>query len=89
MTLPVAQKTRSVAGRGVDVKDGEILRVFLEHAEPVLTTSEVADGVSIGRQAVHSRLQQFEENGLVISKRAGSARIWWLTPEGRQRAADY
>ena len=66
-------------GRKPTVSDDEILAVFRESADPVLTASEVAEDLPIGRRAVHKRLRKLADEGVLHSKDAGSgSRVWWL-----------
>lgn len=75
-------------GRKPEVSDDELLRAFLLAADPVLTASEVAARVDMTRQGAHRRLQQLERDGLIRSKKVGAkAVVWWLSDEGRDRAA--
>ena len=62
------------------VSDDEILAVFRESTDTVLTASEVAQDFPIGRHAVHNRLQQLADKEVLQSKDTGSgSRVWWLT----------
>lgn len=56
----------------------DILLVFdrLEEEEP-LTTSEVADELTIGRRALHERLQKMHEDGDLGKKNFGNRVVWW------------
>jgi biotin operon repressor len=64
-------------GRKPRVTEEEILEVFREAAEPVLTAPEVAASLPIGRRALHNRLKQLEEKGQLVSKQAGRSTVWW------------
>lgn len=64
-------------GRKPQVTEEEILEVFREAEEPVLTAPEVAAGLSIGRRALHNRLKQLEEKDQLVSKQAGRSTVWW------------
>lgn len=65
-------------GRQADVTDEEILNVFRSSEDPVLTTSEVAEGIGLGQRGTFDRLTQLVEDGVIESKKAGQASIWWL-----------
>lgn len=73
-----------MAGRKRKVSDVEILRVFALSAHPVLVASEVAEQFDMSRQGVYDRLQKLESKGLVESAKKASARVWWLTSDGRR-----
>ena len=85
---------RHEGGRfGAKVSEQDILRVFDAADEPFLTAREIADELPIGRDAVHHRLSQMEEEGLVGKKKTGARSAgWWaevaprLSTEARQRA---
>lgn len=60
------------------VSDDELLAIFREAREPVLTASEVAEGLPIGRRAVHKRLRDLEARGELKSKKVGGrSAVWW------------
>lgn len=66
------------AGRKPTVSDEEILKVFQNASDPVLTASEVADKFSIGRRGILKRLDNLEDEGILISKKIGGRRtVWW------------
>lgn len=62
------------------VSDERILDAMRENPAPVVTATELADVLPIGRRAVRERLLAFEERGLVGRKEAGArAVVWWVT----------
>lgn len=64
------------------VSDDELLQIFRKSTDPVLTASEIADEVSIGRRAVYKRLRQLEEIDRVTSKKVGGrTTVWWVAEE--------
>ena len=66
-------------GRKPTATDDEILEVFRQSADPVLTASEVAQSLPIGRRATLKRLQNLFDEGELESKETGSgSRVWWL-----------
>jgi hypothetical protein len=74
-------------GRKPRVTDQEILEVFREHRDPVLSTAEVADQLPIKRRGTLNRLRRLEEEGEVISKQIGGRNtVWWLTDRARPLA---
>lgn len=76
----------STPGRNPRVSDEEILEVFRRTDDPVLSTSEVADELSIKRRATLTRLQRLAENGVLERKQAGGRNtVWWLATDERSR----
>lgn len=71
-----------MSGRQPTVEDKEILEVIMHHPDPVLSTSEVASDIDIGRQGTWSRLSDLEDRGLVTSKKIGRSTAWWITEDG-------
>lgn len=66
------------------VPEREFLAEVAMHPDPVVSAGELDDRLDVSRQAINSRLNRFEADGWVESKKVGSAaRVWWLTPEGR------
>lgn len=81
---------RDDAGRFEEtVTEQEILEVFDYEADPVLTASEVAEGlrrfgVEITPEGVRNRLERMDEKGLVNRKKFGARAVgWWaaVAPE--------
>ncbi|MDY6776467.1 MAG: winged helix-turn-helix domain-containing protein [Halobacteria archaeon] len=65
-------------GRNPSVTDDEILEIFEESDDPVLVASEIAEQLPIGRRAVHKRLKDLEDNGVLESKKVGGrSTVWW------------
>lgn len=70
---------KSSVGRKPRVDDGDILDVFREHGDPVLSTAEVADELPIKRRGTLNRLQQLEDDDVIQSKPIGGRNtVWWL-----------
>lgn len=66
-------------GRKPTVSDEEILDLFRKSADPVLTASEIAEEIPLGRRAVFKRLRNLADQGVLESKETGSGgRVWWL-----------
>jgi repressor of nif and glnA expression len=71
------------------VADQEILKVFDYEDDPVLSASEVADGVrrfgtQITSEGIRNRLEAMAEDGLVSRKKLGARAVgWWaeVAPE--------
>jgi len=58
-------------------RDENILGVFEATDDPVLTTSEVAAELPIGKRATLNRLEDLVERGEIKSKDVGVGRVWW------------
>lgn len=69
------------AGRPPSVSDEEILDVFREAADPVLTTSEVASKLPIERRGLLDRLKNLEADGRLQSKSVGGRSVVWWHPK--------
>lgn len=75
------------------VTEQDILKVFDRADAPFLTATELANELSISRQAANYRLKQMHEEGDVDRKQAGARSVgWWatvaprLSDEARRRA---
>ena len=65
---------------GEKVTEQDILKVFDATDDPFLTASEIAEQLPVSRQAVHHRLEQMREKGLVDKKKTGARGAgWWAT----------
>ncbi|MEZ3162315.1 winged helix-turn-helix domain-containing protein [Halorubrum sp. RMP-47] len=65
-------------GRKPTVSDEEILYVFQQSSDPVLTTSEVAEEIGIGRRGAFDRLRKLTEDGSLEMKKIGeTGAVWW------------
>lgn len=65
-------------GRPPEVSDKEILQVFKQSDDPVLTASEIAGELDIGRRGLLSRLEKLETDGFLKSKKVGGrSTVWW------------
>lgn len=73
-------------GRRKRVEDDEILRAIAVSPDPIVTASELTERVDYSADGVRNRLEDLEEEGLVMSRDVGSrAKVWWITTHGRQR----
>lgn len=60
--------------------DDELIALFEETEDPVLTAPEIADELDITQQAAHSRLMRAYEHGELERKKTGArAVVWWLS----------
>ena len=70
--------TNDGPGRPPEVTDEEILDVFISANEPVLTASEIAEKLSVGRRGILSRLENLQDQGQIKSKKVGArSTVWW------------
>lgn len=65
-------------GRNAEVSDEEILDVFRNASDPVLTTMEVGEEIGLRQRGTYDRLRQLVEEGNLQTKKAGQASVWWL-----------
>lgn len=73
-------------GRGPDVTDEEILAVFRQADDPVLSTAEVESQLNIGHRGTFDRLSQLADEGTLRKKKvSNSAIVWWLEDALRAR----
>lgn len=64
------------------VSDEQILELFRDSDDPVLTASEIADQVDLTRRNVLNRLKDLETEGALRSKKVGGrSTVWWLPGE--------
>lgn len=79
-----------MAGRGPDVTDEEILEVFSDSDERLLTTSAISEQLPIKQDATYLRLKDLEDAGLIHGKEVGSGYVWWdeATERAFEHAAD-
>ena len=77
---------------GEKVTEQDILKAFDTTDDPFLTTTELAETLPVSRQAVHYRLEQMREKGLVEKKKTGARGAgWWaevapqLSSQARKR----
>ncbi|WP_226012989.1 PAS domain-containing protein [Halomicrobium salinisoli] len=79
-----------MADTGGDVL-AETLAAFEDVASPCtpLTTSEVAEALSVTRRSAYSRLDRLAERGDLHTKKVGAkGRIWWRTPSDGRGPSD-
>ena len=73
-------------GRRKRVEDDEILQAIAVSPDPIVTASELSEHMDYTDDGVRNRLDDLEEQGLVMSRDVGSrAKVWWITTQGRQK----
>ena len=73
-------------GRKPRVTDDDLLDVFRETSDPVLSTAEVADALPIKRRGTLNRLRALEAEGALDSKQIGGRNtVWWVIDERAER----
>ena len=73
----------SKPGPTPSVTDEEILSLFRETTDPVLSTAEVAEQIPLKRRSVYNRLVSLREDGRLASKKIGGRNtVWWLPEDG-------
>lgn len=70
--------SRRMAGRKPTISDDEILNIFEESSDPVLSTNEVADKIGLGRRGTYNRLDQLANKGKLRRKSIGPGYVWWV-----------
>lgn len=66
------------------VSDDQLLRIFKESKDPVLSAPEIADELPISKTGVYKRLRDLQERDLLTSKKIGQGRAWWITGSGEE-----
>ena len=67
------------------VSDDEIISLFREAEDPILTAGDVSEAVGVTRQAINSRLHRLNSEGRLEAREVGArARIWWLSDSERE-----
>lgn len=66
-------------GRKPRVSDEEILQLFREADDPVLSTAEVTEQLPIKRSATYKRLTALQDEGQLTGKEIGGRNtVWWV-----------
>jgi len=73
----------SKPGPNPSVTDEEILSLFKETDDPVLSTAEVADRVPLARRSIYDRLVSLRDVGKLTSKEIGGRNTIWWVPTGQ------
>lgn len=60
------------------VTDEQIIQLFKDSDDPVLTAPELTECLPISRQQVNKRLRDLRDRGLLESKQSGSGQVWWI-----------
>jgi len=72
----------SKPGRKPRVTDDEILQLFEDSTDPVLSTAEVTDQLPIKRSATYKRLSALRDEGNLAGKDVGGRNtVWWIPTE--------
>jgi DNA-binding IclR family transcriptional regulator len=58
-----------MTGRKPEITDKEILQVFVESTDPVLSAPEIADQFGYSTPGIYKRLRTLQENGFLESKK--------------------
>ena len=61
------------------VSDNEIIDLFRDTDDPVLSTAEVTEQVPLKRRATYNRLRSLADEGRLQSKQIGGRNtVWWI-----------
>jgi predicted ArsR family transcriptional regulator len=71
-------------GRKPVVSDEQILSLFLDSPDPVMSAPELAEELPISKTGVYKRLRDLQERELLASKKIGQGRAWWITETGEE-----
>ncbi|RKS81453.1 hypothetical protein BDK61_0739 [Haloarcula quadrata] len=72
----------SKSGRKPRVTDEEILQLFEDTDDPVLSTAEVTEQLPIKRSATYKRLSALQDEEQLTGKDIGGRNsIWWIPEE--------
>jgi transcription initiation factor IIE alpha subunit len=74
-----------MAGRPEEEDSIDLLRVVANSDDPVVTTQEVAEQVSIGVRRTRDRLYELADEGLLEFKKAGNTPVFWISEMGVER----
>jgi len=76
----MSESDRDGGGRYTpSVTDADILGILERASAPVMTASEIADELPIGRSAVRKRLVDLHERGTIERKSVGARSVvWWI-----------
>lgn len=76
-------------GRKPTIPDEDILQVFRDASDPVLTTSEVAEEIDMSRRGAYSRLDNLAEENEIKQKKIGqTGAVWWYPRALRERFSE-
>jgi len=76
----MSESDRDGGGRYTpSVTDADILGILERASAPVMTATEIADELPIGRSAVRKRLVDLHERGPIERKSVGARSVvWWI-----------
>ena len=75
-------------GRKPTIPDEDILQVFCDASDPVLTTSEVAEEIDMSRRGAYSRLTDLAAENEIEQKKIGqTGAVWWYPKALEERYA--
>jgi hypothetical protein len=61
------------------VNEDEIIGLFRDTDDPVLSTAEVAEQIPLKRRATYNRLRSLADEGRLESKQIGGRNtVWWI-----------
>jgi hypothetical protein len=61
------------------ISDEEILAVFRDTEDPVLSTAEVTEQIPLKRRATYNRIRSLADEDRLKSKKIGGRNtVWWL-----------
>lgn len=82
--MGVHTKKSLMASHSGKVSDDQILQAIEDHRAPAVGVTDLSDELPVTRQAIYSRLQNLEADGLVEKYKVSRDTVWYLTPAGRR-----
>lgn len=60
---------------------GKMAQLLANDEKPILTTTEIADEIPIGKRATRDRLNKLADDGTIGRLSVGNSTVWWLNTE--------
>jgi len=80
----VVKETCVARGPDPQIRDVDILHVFVSSADPAFVPSEVADALDVTTEGARHQMDNLVERDLLGKKKPGQRTVlYWITPAGR------
>jgi predicted transcriptional regulator len=80
----------SIPGPTPRISDDEIIDLFRDTDDPVLSTAEVTELIPLKRRATYNRLRSLADEGRLESKQIGGRNtVWWLAESEKLRPRSF
>lgn len=88
-SIPCLNNSGGMPGPDPSITDEELLREIKLLPDPVITAKEITERVDLENATVNRRLDRLVESGYLVEKKVGAAAVvYWMTPEGAEKAAE-